>query len=174
MRHNKFIGWERFLGVVEQIEKYSPWLSRQIAKRASEWPFWYSGLSIKEWNERQVWVHLPTSFRNSVDGEISQGHLVLGAELALRLVFLRLRQEFPFRYRLTGVTTETPGTVDQSVDFKFGLSFEEWEKLRLSLAREQRSSDEFAVQAQLADGRLAGSFTFQVAFEIERLLPGQT
>src|SRR5262245_44712971 len=96
MRHNKIIGWDRFLGVVEQVQKFSPWLSRQIAKRASEWPFWYSGLTIKEWQDRQAWVELPQSFRNSVDNEITQGHLVLGAELSVRLVLLRLRQEFPF------------------------------------------------------------------------------
>ena len=171
MRHNKIIGWERFLGMVEQVQKYSPWLSRQIAKRASEWPFWYSGLSIKEWNERQVWVQLPHSFRNTVDGEISQGHLILGAELSLRLVLLRQRQEFPFRYRLHGVQGETHHVVDQAVNFRFGLTFEEWENIRLSLAREQRMQSEFSVQAQLADGRSAGRFTFQVAFELEKFLP---
>jgi hypothetical protein len=117
MRHNKIIGWDRFLGVVEQVQKFSPWLSRQIAKRASEWPFWYSGLTIKEWQDRQVWVELPQSFRNSVDNEITQGHLVLGAELSVRLVLLRLRQEFPFSYRLTGTQSEVLTKVDQSVDF---------------------------------------------------------
>ena len=171
MRHNKIIGWERFFGVVEQIQKYSPWLSRQIAKRASEWPFWYSGLTIKDWNDGQVCVHLPLSFRNTVDGEIAQGHMVLGAELALRLVLLRLRQEFPFRYRLLSTQSETHHNVDQAVDFLFGLPHEGWERLRLELAREQRTQDEFAIHARLADGRSAGSFTFRVAFELERLLP---
>jgi hypothetical protein len=171
MRHNKIIGWERFLNVVENVQKFSPWLSRQIAKRASEWPFWYSGLQIKEWNERQVWVQLPKGFRNTVDSEISHGHLVLGAELCLRLVFLRQRQEFPFRYRLTGVQSETHHAVDQSVDFKFGLTFEQWEAIRLGLAREGKLTEEFAVQAQLADGRSAARFTFQVEVELEKLLP---
>ena len=171
MRHNKIIGWERFLGVLEQVQKYSPWLSRQIAKRASEWPYWYSGLTIKEWEERQVCVHLPLSFRNSVDGEASHGHLILGAELALRLVMLRLRQEFPFKYRLKTAEGETHHAVDQSVDFKFGLSLEEWEKLRLTLARESVATEDFTIQAQLADGRSAGRFRFQVAFELEKFLP---
>lgn len=171
MRHNKIIGWERFLEVVEQVQKFSPWLSRQIAKRASEWPFWYSGLQIKEWGERQVCVHLPQSFRNSVDGEICQGHLLLGAELALRLVLLRLRQEFPFRYRLLSSGSETHFAVDQSVDFKFSIPFDEWERIRLSLARESTAHAEFALQAQLRDGRSAGHFTIRAAFELEKFLP---
>lgn len=171
MRHNKFIGWDRFLGVVEQVQKISPWLSRQIAKRASEWPFWYSGLQIREWDERQVWVHLPHSFRNTVDNEICQGHLLLGAELSLRLVLLRLRQEFPFRYRLQSAQSETHHAVDQAVDFKFSIPFEEWERLRLELARESQAQTEFVMQAQLADGRLAGHFSFRAAFELEKFLP---
>jgi hypothetical protein len=171
MRHNKIIGWDRFLGVVEQVQKFSPWLSRQIAKRASEWPFWYSGLTIKEWQDRQVWVELPQSFRNSVDNEITQGHLVLGAELSVRLVLLRLRQEFPFSYRLTGTQSEVLTKVDQSVDFKFSIPFEEWERLRLELARESKALGEFVLQAQLKDGRLAGHFTVRAAFELEKFLP---
>ena len=171
MRHNKIIGWERFLGVVEQVQKFSPWLSRQIAKRASEWPFWYSGLNIKEWGERQVWVHLPLSFRNTVEGEMSVGHLLLGSELSLRLVLLRLRQEFPFRYRLQGSTCELHNHVDQAVDFKFSIPFEEWERIRLSLARESHVATDFAMQAQLADGRSCGLFTIRVAFELEKFLP---
>lgn len=171
MRHNKIIGWERFLGVVEQVQKFSPWLSRQIATRASEWPFWYSGLAIKEWGERQVWVQLPKTFRNSVDSEISMGHLLLGAELSVRLVLLRLRQEFPFRYRLTASSAETHHAVDQSVDFQFSIPFEEWERVRLTLAREGQASAEFAVQARLADGRSCGLFTIRAAFELEKFLP---
>lgn len=171
MRHNKFMGWERFLGIVEQVQKYSPWLSRQIAKRASEWPFWYSGLQIKEWEDRRVWVRLPHSFRNTVEGEISFGHLALGAELCLRLVFLRLRQEFPLRLRLTGAQTELHHAVDQTVDFKFSLSFEEWENLRLELARHQEGQAELVVTAALADGRSAGQFVFQAAFQLEKFLP---
>ena len=61
MRHNKIIGWERFFEVVEKVQKFSPWLSRQIAKRASEWPFWFSGVQIMEWREGKVWVRLPRS-----------------------------------------------------------------------------------------------------------------
>mgnify|MGYP000909002311 CR=1 FL=1 len=171
MRHNKIIGWEKFLGVVEQVQKFSPWLSRQIATRASEWPFWYSGLAIQEWGERQAWVRLPKSFRNTVEDEISMGHLALGAELAVRLVLLRLRQEFPFRYRLTGVTGETHHAVDQAVDFKFSLNAEEWERLRLTLARETSGEGEFAIQARLLDGRSCGLFTVRAAFELEKFLP---
>ena len=171
MRHNKIIGWERFLGFVEQVQKVSPWLSRQIAKRASEWPFWYSGLHIKEWGERQAWVRLPQSFRTSIEGEISHGHLGLGAELALRLVLLRLRQEFPFSYRLRSSQSELHHRVDQAVDFKFSLRFEDWERVRLSLAKDSLASAEFIVQAQLVDGRSAGRFAFQVAFELEKFLP---
>lgn len=171
MRHNKIIGWERFLGVVEQVQKFSPWLSRQIAKRASEWPFWYSGLTIQDWGERHVDVRLPLSFRNSVDGQVSHGHLLLGAELSLRLVLLRLRQEFPFRYRLLSSSGETHHVVDQAVDFRFSLSFEEWEELRLRLAREGRAEIEFVVHARLLDTRSAGRFHFRAAFELEKFLP---
>ena len=171
MRHNKIIGWERFLGVVEKVQKVSPWLSRQIAKRASEWPFWYSGVQIKEWRDSQVWVHLPMSFRNTVEGEICQGHLLLAGELTLRLLLLRHRQEFPFRYRLLSSGVETHHSVDQSVDIKFEIGFNEWERIRLELARDSRSTAEFALNANLADGRLAASFHFRVAFELEKFLP---
>jgi hypothetical protein len=171
MRHNKIIGWESFLGVVERIQKVSPWLSRQIAKRASEWPFWPSGVQIKEWRETQVWLQMPLSFRNSVEGEITQGHLLLAGELALRLLLLRYRQEFPFRYRISNSQLETHRAVDQAVDIKFSIGFEEWEKIRLELARESRAQAEFAFPTILADGRLAGSFTLQVAFELEKFLP---
>lgn len=171
MRHNKFVSWGKFLGVVEQVQKLSPWLSRQIAKRASEWPFWYSGLQIREWGERQAWVTLPHGFRTTIDGEICQGHLVLGAELALRLVLLRLREEFPFRYRILSTQVETHHAVDQDVDCKFSMRFEDWEQIRLQLAKESHHASEFVVQAQLADGRLAGRFAFQAAFELEKFLP---
>lgn len=170
MRHNKIIGWEAFLGLVEQVQKVSPWLSRQIAKRASEWPFWYSGLQIREWEDRQVKVHMPFSIRNSVDGEVCQGHLLLGAELTLRLLLLRYRQEFPFRYRIRASRSEGVHRLDQGVDYKFGISFDEWERLRLELAREQHAQTEFVLQAYLADGRVAASFQFDVSFELEKFL----
>jgi hypothetical protein len=171
MRHNKFIGWERFLGVVDSIQKVSPWLSRQIVKRASEWPFWYSGARIVEWQDRQVGVRMPVSVRNSVEGHICQGHLLLAAELVMRLLLLRQRQEFPFRYRILGGRVETHHAVDQSVDIKFAIGFEEWERIRMELAREQRGLGEFTFSASLRDGRLAASFTFQLAFELEKFLP---
>jgi hypothetical protein len=171
MRHNKFIGWEAFLGVVEQVQKYSPWLSRQIAKRAAEWPFWYSGLQIKDWHDRQVRVHMPFSIRNTADGEVCQGHLLLGAELTLRLLLLRYRQEFPFRYRITGSRIEGHHTLDQAVDYRFEIAFEEWERLRLEMAGTARADAEFVFQAYLADGRSAATFTFQVAFQLEKFLP---
>lgn len=171
MRHNKIIGWDKFLGVVEQVEKFSPWLSRQIAKRASEWPFWYSGAQIVEWGESHVWTRLPISFRNSVDGELCQGHLMLGAELTLRLLLLRYRQEFPFRYRLVSSRVETLRPVDQAVDFKYSIGAMGWEKIRLELAGQSRANEEFAFSALLADGRLAGTVHFEVAFELEKFLP---
>lgn len=171
MRHNKFIGWEKFFEAVEKVQKFSPWLSRQIAKRASEWPFWYSGAHIQDWRERQVWIQMPVSFRNSVEGEITHGNLLLAAELAVRLVLLRQRQEFPFRYRLLTSRVETHHFVDQPVDIRLEMSFEEWERLRLELARESRAQIEFAISATLSDGRLAGSFHLQVAFELEKFLP---
>ncbi|NJL25781.1 MAG: hypothetical protein HC902_11800 [Calothrix sp. SM1_5_4] len=171
MRHNKIIGWDKFLKTVEQVQKLSPWLSRQIVKRASEWPFFFSGLQIQEWHDRQVRLHMPHSFRNAVDGEICHGHLLLGAELALRLVLLRYREEFPFRYRILSSRTETHHPVDQPVDYKFEIGFAEWEAIRLDLARESRAREEFVFQAYLADGRMAATFSFQVQFEMERFLP---
>lgn len=171
MRHNKFVGWDAFLGVVEQIQKVSPWLSRQIAKRASEWPFWFSGLQIREWQERRARVHMALSARNSVDGEICQGHVLLGAELTLRLLLLRYRQEFPFRYRLLASSCEIHHVLDQAVEYRFEIPFEEWERLRLALARDSRAQSEFVMQAYLADGRAAASFTFRAAFQLEKFLP---
>ncbi len=171
MRHNKFLGWERFLEVVERVEKVSPWLSRQISKRASEWPFWFSGVHIEEWSDEQVWVRLPISFRNTVDGEICHGHLMLASELALRLLLLRFRQEFPFRYRLRIGKVETHHRVDQSVDFKFALLAAERERLRLELARNTSSETDFVIAATLNDGRLAATLTWQVAFDLEKFLP---
>lgn len=171
MRHNKIIGWESFLGVVERIQKLSPWLSRQIAKRASEWPFWPSGVQIQDWRDDQVWVRLPLSFRNAVEGEIAQGHLLLAGELGVRLLLLKYRQEFPFRYRIVNSSLETHRPVDQSVDIKFAIGFEEWERIRLELARESSARAEFAFPAVLSDGRLAASFTLHVAFELEKFLP---
>jgi hypothetical protein len=170
MRHNKIVGWDAFLGVVEQIEKLSPWLSRQIAKRAAEWPFWYSGLQIREWANSQVKVQMAMTFRNSMDSEICQGHALLGAELTLRLSLLRYRQEFPFRYRLIASRVESLQRWDQTLEFRFGLGFDEWEALRLELAGKGRAESEFVVQAYLADGRMAAVFTFQAAFELEKFL----
>lgn len=171
MRHNKFIGWDAFLGVVEQVQKVSPWLSRQIAKRASEWPFFYSGLQIKEWGENQVCVHMPQSVRNSVDGELCQGHLLLGAELTLRLLLLRYRQEFPFRYRIESSRVEVRHPLEQAVDYKFGIALEEWERLRLELAGAGTAESEFVFHAYLVDGRMAATFSFQTAFQLEKFLP---
>jgi hypothetical protein len=171
MRHNKIIGWDNFLEVVERVQKVSPWLSRQIAKRASEWPFFYSGVKIVEWGDQQAWVQMSLSFRNSIEGEICHGHLVLSGELALRLVLLRYRQEFPFRYRIVSSRLETHHAVDQTVDIKFAMAFSEWERIRLELARDSRSLAEFSFSAMLGDGRLAGSFTVQIAFELEKFLP---
>ncbi|MBX3020206.1 MAG: hypothetical protein KF799_00895 [Bdellovibrionales bacterium] len=171
MRHNKYIGWDTFLGVIEQVQKVSPWLSRQMARRAADWPFWFSGLSIKEWTDRQACVHLPFSLRTSVDGELCQGHLLLGAELTLRLLLLRYRQEFPFRYRIRGSRVEVHHALDQAVDYKFAIAFEEWERLRLELASHSQGESEFVFHSYLADGRVAATFTFQVAFQLEKLLP---
>lgn len=171
MRHNKIIGWDRFLEVVEQVQKLSPWLSRQIAKRAAEWPFWYSGLQVREWEGNTAHVRLPISVRNSVDGEICQGHLLLGAELALRLVLLRYRHEFPFRYWFKGSRIEVHHVVDQTVDFRCQVEVNEWEKIRLDIARGQVSEIEFVVPAFLADGRSALQVHLQVAFQLEKFLP---
>ena len=171
MRHNKFIGWRTFLEVVENVQKVSPWLSRQIAKRASEWPFWYSGLRVEEWRDRQVRVHMPSSFRNCVDGEVCHGHLLLGAELALRLLLLRYREEFPFRYRVLNSTVETHHVVDQAVEYRCEIPFAEWERLRLELARAGGCENEFTMQAFLQDGRAAASFSFRLGFQLEKFLP---
>ena len=171
MRHNKIIGWERFFEVVEHVQKLSPWLSRQIAKRASEWPFWYSGVQVKDWRERQIWVQLPRSFRNSVDSELCQGHLLLAGELTLRLLLLHHAREFPFRYRLQGSRVETHHPVDQTVDIKFEIGFNEWELIRQQLARTASTREEFVLMAHLADGRLAATLTFEAVFEMEKFLP---
>jgi hypothetical protein len=170
MRHNKIVGWSTFLEVVEQVQKISPWLSRQIAQRASEWPFWYSGLQVRKWEDRAARVHMPLSLRNSVDGEICHGHLLLGAELALRLVLLRYRHEFPFRYQIKSSRMELHHPVDQAVDFRFSMDTPEWERLRLELARGNSVSLEFVVPATLTDGRSALQAGFQVAFQLEKLL----
>lgn len=173
MRHNKFIGWDTFLEVVGQVQKYSPWLSRQISKRVSEWPYWYSGLTVRDWQDRAAHVQLPINLRNSVDGEVSQGHLLLGAEMALRLVLLRYRHEFPFRYWIKSSRVEVHHFVDQSVDFRFSIPFDEWEKIRLDLARGNPCRAEFIVTGTLADGRSALHATFEVAFQLEKFLPGE-
>lgn len=177
MRDNKIFGWDKLMslveGAAEQVQKYSPWLSRQILQRASEWPYWYSGVQVKELRDDQVWVHMPMSFRNSLDGEISSGHLLLASELTLRLLLLQFRQEFPFRSRLRGGRVEIVHPVDQAVDFKFRIPFAERERIRLELARSMRSEEEFVFSALLSDGRLAATFTWQVAFDLEKLLMGQ-
>jgi hypothetical protein len=170
MRHNKIVGWSAFLEVVEQVQKISPWLSRQITQRASEWPFWYSGMQVRKWEDRVAHIHLPVSVRNSVEGEICQGHLLLGAELCLRLVLLRYRHEFPFRYQLKSSRVELYHIVDQSVDFRFSVDTPEWERLRIELARGNSVTLDFVVPATLADGRLALQAGFQVAFQLEKLL----
>jgi len=170
MRHNKIIGWDTFLGVVEQVQKISPWLSRQIRQRASEWPFWYSGLQVRKWEDRMAHVHLPLSVRNSVDGEICHGHLLLGAELCMRLVLLRYRHEFPFRYQIKSSRLELHHTVDQAVDFRFSMDMPEWERLRLELARGNSVTPEFIVPATLSDGRSALQAAFEVTFQLEKLL----
>lgn len=170
MRHNK-IGWETFLDVVEKVQQVSPWLSRQIQKRAAEWPFLYSGLEIRQWDDRHVHVHLPINLRNTIDGEISQGHLVLAGEFALRLLLLRYRHEFPFRHRLVGCRAETHHALDQAIDVRFEIAFADWERIRLELARGLETRSEFVVQALLADGRSAAHLTFDVAFQLEKFLP---
>ena len=170
MRHNKYIGWDSFLGVVEKVQRVSPWLSRQIAKRASEWPFFYSGLKIEEWLDRKVKVHMPFSLRNSVDDELCHGHLLLGAELTLRLLLLRYRQEFPFRYHLRTSRVEAHHALKQAVDYKFEISANAWEELRLEMARNSNAEEEFVFHAYLADGRAAATFTFTVSFQLEKFL----
>ena len=92
-------------------------------------------------------------------------------ELTLRLLLLKFRQEFPFRYRLRGGRIETHHAVDQSVDIKIALPAMERERIRLELAREQRSETDFVISATLADGRLAATLTWQVAFDLEKFLP---
>lgn len=171
MRHNKIVGWETFLDVIEKVQKFSPWLSRQMQKTAREWPYWYSGVQVQNWEDRMAAARMPVTTRNSVEGEICQGHLLLGAELCLRLVLLRYRHEFPFRYSIKSSRVETHHSVDQSVDFRFKIDFEEWERIRLQLARGLLSTEEFVVPATLADGRSALQAHFQVAFQLEKLLP---
>lgn len=171
MGHNKFIGFESLIGAMERLQKISPWLSRQIIQRTAEWPFWYSGLQIRDWRDGQVHVHMPLSRRNSVDGEICHGHLLLGGELTLRLLLLRYRQEFPFSYRWVASRLDVHHSLDQDVDYKFGMDPGEWERLRLELARDSRAQSEFVFPAYLADGRVAASVTFQAAFQLEKFLP---
>ncbi|MGE4131559.1 MAG: hypothetical protein AB7F86_07955 [Bdellovibrionales bacterium] len=171
MLHNKIVGWGTFLEVVERMNKMSPWLSRQIQQRVAEWPFIFSGLHVKDWQDGRAHVHLPKSVRNSLDGEICQGHLLLGAEMALRLVLLRYRHEFPFRFSIRGSRLEMHHPIDQAVDFRFAVEFAEWEKLRLELARGFTSEMTFVVPAFLADGRSALLAELQVRFQLEKFLP---
>ena len=170
MRYNKIIGWDTFLNVVERVQKVSPWLSRQLTKHASEWPFWYSGLVIRDWADRHVRVHMAPSARNALDGEITQGHLLLGAELATRLLLLRYREEFPFKYRLTSSQVEVHHAATQDVEYRFGLELTEWEHIRLSLAKDSRFETEFVFPAYLADGRAVATFTIRAAFTLEKYL----
>lgn len=171
MRHNKFISWDRFFGVIEHVERVSPWLSRQIANRVSEWPMWFSGARIREWQDGRVWVILPQNLRNSMEGEICQAHLLLAGELTVRLALLHFRRELPFRYRMLGGQVEVHHTVDQSVDIRFELAMPERERLRLELARQSKSLAEYTVPAYLSDGRLAATLTVRAAFELEKFLP---
>ena len=170
MRHNKFIGWDTFLGVVERVEKLSPWLSRQLTKRASEWPFWFSGLVIEEWQDRRVRVKLPISRRNSLDGEITMGHLMLGAELSLRLLLLRYREEFPFNYRVRASQVDVHHKVDRGVEYRFAIELPAWEAIRQDLARAGQLQTDFVFPAYLDDGRSAATFTFTVGFTLEKYL----
>lgn len=171
MRHNKFIGWDRFFDVMEQVERMSPWLSRQISKRVSEWPFWFFGAKVRDWKDGRVWVNLPQNLRNSMGHEICQGYLLLAAELTVRLSLVHFRREFPFRYRLYGAQIETHHAVDQAVDIRFELSELEREKLRLELARESKAVNEFVLPVCLSDGRLAATVTLRAAFDLEKFLP---
>jgi hypothetical protein len=47
----------------------------------------------------------------------------------------------------------------------------EWERLRIELARGHNVTLEFVVTATLADGRSALQAAFEVAFQLEKLLP---
>jgi len=171
MLNNNFIGWKTVLSAMEQVQKVSPWLSRQIAQRASEWPFWFSGLQIDEWVDHRVRVSLPFSRRNSVDGELCQGHVLLGAELTLRLLILRFRQEFPFAYRMVASRLEVHNRLDQGLEYRFEVSVPDWENVRIEMARHEVTHSEFVLPAYLADGRLAATVTFRLAFQLEKLLP---
>ena len=170
MRNNKIIGWDTFLDLVERVERVSPWLSRKLTRHASEWPFWYSGLVIDEWRDQRVSVRAPLSRRNSLDGEISNGHLILGAELTLRLLLLRFREEFPFRHRILGSRVEIHNKPDRDVTYRFAIDPATWEDLRLDLAKTGEAKTEFVFPATLDDGRSTATFTFRVGFTLEKYL----
>ncbi len=170
MRHNKIIGWETLFEVMDQVQKYSPWLSRQIGRTVKHWPFWLTGLQIVSWEDRKAHTRLPFTVRSTVGQELSQGQLLMGAELCVRLVLLRLAHEIPFRLQFKSSRVEMHNMGDQAVDFRFSISEEEWEPLRLSLARESSAESEIAVTATLADGRAALTATFQIAFQLEKFL----
>jgi hypothetical protein len=137
----------------------------------SEWPFWFTGAKVREWNEGRVWVNLPQNLRNSMENEICQGHLLLAAELTVRLALVHFRREFPFRYRLFAGQVETHHGVGQSVDIRYELGEAERERLRLELARESKTTTEFVLPVSLNDGRLAATVTLRAAFDLEKFLP---
>ncbi len=171
MRHNKIISWERLFEVVDKVETVSPWLSRQIHKRASEWPLWMSGAKLQELQDGKVWIHLPASARNRIEGEICLGHLLNVGEFTVRLALMHFRRELPFRYRILGAQVETHNVVDRPVDIRWEFKVVERERLRLELTRESRTVHEYSVPAYLEDGRLAATLTFRAAFELEKFLP---
>jgi len=171
MWHNKFISWDRFFEVVEHVERMSPWLSRQILKHVSDWPFWISGARIEQWQDGRVWVQLPRNLRNSLEGELCQGHLLLAGELTMRLALLHFRRELPFHYRIFKSQVELHHATDQAVDIRFELTGVERERLRLELMRESTANLEYVLSAYLGDGRLAATLTFHAAFELEKFLP---
>ena len=102
MRHNKIVGWERFLGVRRSRSKGQSLAlasDRQAGLGMAVLVFGRANQGVER--DQSVGCRCRQSFRNSVEGEICHGHLFLAAELALRFVLLRYRQEFPFRYRIT-------------------------------------------------------------------------
>ena len=61
--------------------------------------------------------------------------------------------------------------MDQAVDIKFEIGFKEWERIRLELRVIRAARRNLCCRVTLQDGRLAGSFTLQAAFELEKFLP---
>ena len=117
---------------------------------------------------------MPLSIRNSIDGEICQGHLLLGGRAGpAPSAACAIGKSFPFiTGSLSSRKVETHHAVDQAVDIKFAIGFAEWERIRLELAREQRAvaaSSRF--RRACATAAFGRSFTLQVAFELEKFLP---